>query len=183
VAGLLLAAGAGRRFGEPKALAHGGAWLRHGVAVLAAGGCDPVRVVLGARAADAAKLLVDPAVAVTADGWRRGMSASLAAGLHAASRLHPEPAAVLVHLVDLPDVGAEVITRLVAACDGPDALARAVYGGRPGHPVLLGRTHWPAIVAALHGDAGAREWLAGREDVGAVECSDLASGRDVDSAK
>ena len=46
--GIVLAAGAGRRFGMPKVLAEDGAWLRAAVAALDAGGCRPVYVVLGA---------------------------------------------------------------------------------------------------------------------------------------
>ena len=180
MAGLLLAAGAGRRFGQPKALAHGGLWLRRSVDVLVEGGCEPVRVVLGARAREAVRLLADPAVAVIADGWREGMSASLKTGLGAVAGLRPAPDAVLVHLVDLPDVTAEVVARLVKGGGGQGALARATYRGRPGHPVLLGRAHWAGIAAAAEGDAGAKGWLAGRPDVVEVECSDLAAGRDVD---
>lgn len=180
VAGLLLAAGAGRRFGGPKALAGDGLWLRRAVAALVEGGCYPVRVVLGARAEDAARLLPDPELAVIAQDWQRGMSASLRAGLRAFGGLRPEPDAVLVHLVDLPDVTAEVVARLVAGATGPSVLARAVYQGKPGHPVLIGRAHWRDVAAAVSGDAGARVWLDGRGDVVRVECSDLAGGADVD---
>ncbi len=48
VVGVLLAAGAGRRYGSPKVLAHGGAWLQAAVTALAEGGCAQVLVVLGA---------------------------------------------------------------------------------------------------------------------------------------
>ena len=48
VAGELLAAGAGTRFGMPKVLAEQGQWLRHAVHALSAGGCDDIVVVLGA---------------------------------------------------------------------------------------------------------------------------------------
>lgn len=184
VAGLLLAAGAGRRFGGPKALVEGGRWLRQSLDALVEGGCEPVRVVLGAEAGRARGLLADPSVAVVAEDWERGMSASLRAGLHAALGLRPEPDAVLVHLVDLPDVSAAVIARVIARvlarATGPETLARATYAGRPGHPVLLGRAHWPDIVAAVTGDAGARDWLRDRDDVMLVECADLAAGWDVD---
>ena len=49
----------------------------------------------------------------------------------------------------------------------------------PGHPVLLGRDHWAGVAATATGDAGARDYLRGR-DVTLVECGDLATGRDVD---
>jgi CTP:molybdopterin cytidylyltransferase MocA len=63
--------------------------------------------------------------------------------------------------------------------EGDEALARASYHGRPGHPVVIGRAHWSAVAAGASGDAGARDYLAGRDTV-LVECGDLASGHDVD---
>jgi nicotine blue oxidoreductase len=63
---------------------------------------------------------------------------------------------------------------------GPRALARATYAGKPGHPVLFGRAWWPELAASLHGDRGARDFLAGRSDLVGVECGDIATGRDVD---
>ena len=59
-------------------------------------------------------------------------------------------------------------------------LARAAYGGVPGHPVLLGRDHWPGVLESAQGDQGARSYLA-RHEVELIECGDLATGRDVDS--
>jgi CTP:molybdopterin cytidylyltransferase MocA len=177
--GLLLAAGAGRRMGGPKALvrdADGTSWLARAVAALADGGCDGVTVVLGA-AADEARDLVPAGVAVVVAGdWAEGMGASLRAGLAA---LPPEADAALVSLVDLPDVGADVVARVLAAAAGPASLARAAYDGTPGHPVLLGRDHWAGVAASATGDRGARDHLAAR-DVELVECGDLATGRDVD---
>ena len=182
VRGLLLAAGAGTRMGMPKALVRddtGEPWLTRSVAVLRAGGCASVTVVLGASADDAAALLADdPELEIVrcAD-WASGMGASLAAGLTALGASDAGTAA-LVHLVDLPDVTAAVVARVL----GTDAdLARASYDGRPGHPVLLGRAHWAPVVDAAAGDRGARDYLAAhREEVVLVECGDLATGVDVD---
>jgi CTP:molybdopterin cytidylyltransferase MocA len=180
IAGLLLAAGAGRRYGMPKALVGDGAWLRSAVGALTDGGCDPVLVVLGAAADRAAPLVPDTAGTVLAPDWAEGMGASLRTGLDAlAGTAGPQVQAALVHLVDLPDVDVSVIRRL-GALAGPTVVARAVFEGRPGHPVLLGRRHWADIVASASGDRGARDWLAARPDLVPVDCSDLAGGLDVD---
>ncbi|GAB2975100.1 nucleotidyltransferase family protein [Amycolatopsis acidiphila] len=177
-AGLLLAAGAGRRFGRPKALVEldGEPLVRRALRVLADGGCAPVRVVLGAQAEDALKLLPDPSLAVFAEDWETGMGASLRAGLRAL----PEADAVLVHLVDLPRVDARVIARL-AALASPDAVVRAAYDGVPGHPVLFGRKWWAEVADSASGDRGARDWLRTRDDLRLVECADIGSGFDVDT--
>ena len=185
VAGLLLAAGAGRRMGLPKGLvrdADGTPWVARSVQALAAGGCHPVVVVVGARADEVAALVPPSAVTVTAVGWAEGMGASLRSGLDVlAGRAGPEVVAVIVGLVDTPGVTPAVVVRLTArAADrGPSGLARAAYDGVPGHPVVLGRDHWTAVAGEARGDAGARAYLSTRA-VDLVECSDVGDGRDVD---
>jgi nicotine blue oxidoreductase len=180
VAGLLLAAGAGRRFGGPKALAElgGQPLVLRALATLSAAGCHPIRVVLGAAAEQVRALLTEPGQAVFAEDWETGMGASLKAGLAALDH-STGPVAALVHLVDLPWVGADVLAR-VAAGATTDTVARAAYDGVPGHPVLLGRRWWAEIAETAQGDRGARDWLAGRPDLELIECGDLGSGRDVD---
>jgi CTP:molybdopterin cytidylyltransferase MocA len=180
IAGLLLAAGAGRRYGMPKALVDGGAWIRRAVTALTDGGCDQVLVVVGAQADEVIPLVPDSAGTVVAADWAEGMGASLRAGLAELGRTAaPQVNAALVHLVDLPDVDASVVRRL-AALASPSVVARAGFDSQPGHPVLLGRQHWTDIVSCAQGDRGARDWLAGRSDLIVVDCSDLASGVDVD---
>lgn len=184
--GLLLAAGAGRRFGAPKGLLadpDGTAWVQRAVRALADGGCAPVLVVLGAEADLVARLVPVGAEVVRAEDWAEGMGASLRAGLQAALASVPGPVAALVALVDMPGVGADVVQRMLQQTRSPGAeqvLARAGYRGLPGHPVLLGRAHWPGVIAAAAGDRGARDYLAGR-DVALVECADVGDGRDVDT--
>ena len=167
--------------GRPKALVvgdDGTPWLHASLQRLQDGGCRSVTVVLGAAAAEATTLLdgSDAQVVVAAD-WAEGMSASLRTGL---ASLDPAADAALVTLVDLPDVTADVIGRVVAAATGPDVLARAAYDGTPGHPVLIGRHHWAGVIATASGDQGARDYLKPREVV-LVECGDLATGQDVDT--
>ncbi|MGF9756067.1 NTP transferase domain-containing protein [Microvirga sp. 0TCS3.31] len=176
--GLLLAAGEGRRFGGPKALARdddGTSWLLRAVQALRP--CSEIIVVLGAEAERAAALLPMSVARIRADDWAEGMGASLRAGLTALAPTDHDTA--LVSLVDLPDVDAAVVARVVAASHGRGDLARAAYDGVPGHPVLLGRDHWAGVVASATGDRGARDYLAAH-DVDLVECGDLATGADVD---
>lgn len=183
--GLLLAAGAGRRMGQPKALVsdESGPWLTRAVEALQQGGCEEVVVVLGASADEARPLLDASAVTiVVAEDWHDGMGASLAAGLgHVLHRRATTPASrCLVTLVDLPDVGPDVVRRMLREPDESSVLARATYDGAPGHPVLLGRDHWGEVLATSRGDKGARDYLASHP-VTAVECGDLATGADVDT--
>ena len=172
--GLLLAAGAGRRMGRPKALVEG--WLARAVESLA--DCDHVVVVLGAAADEARPLLDahDVTIVVAAD-WDEGMGVSLRTGLQHVQ--HGEATRCVVTLVDLPDVTAPVVRRLLDLPDDEDVLARATYDGTPGHPVLLGRSHWSGVVETATGDRGARDYLAAHP-VTPVECGDLATGEDVD---
>jgi CTP:molybdopterin cytidylyltransferase MocA len=185
-AGLLLAAGAGRRMGRPKALVElaGEPLVTRALRALREGGCAPLVVVLGAAAEQVTPLLPPDAHAVVAPDWAEGMGASLRAGLAAlAGHAGPDaPPAALVHLVDLPGVGAPAVARLAALAGvGPSVLARAGYHGVPGHPVLLGRAHWAEVAAAAHGDAGARGYLARHPRLRLVECADLADPTDVDT--
>ena len=173
VAGVLLAAGPGTRYGMPKVLAEDGRWLRACVAALTAGGCDDVVVVLGAAVVD----VPAPARVVVAEDWERGLSASVRAGINAV-----DASFAVLHAVDTPDVGADVVRRVLdAAQSSASGLARAHYAGRPGHPVVIARRHWPDLLAGLDGDQGARPFLSGRTDVVAVDCVDLASGQDIDT--
>jgi CTP:molybdopterin cytidylyltransferase MocA len=181
IAGLVLAAGGGSRYGTPKALVRlrGRLLVERAVDLLAAGGCDPVLVVLGAAADEvlAAARLPETAVVVRNPDWPTGMGSSLRVGLAA---VPAQADAVVVTLVDTPGLGPESVRRLVAAA-GPVDAAQATYGGRPGHPVLLGRTVITEVAAAATGDRGAGPWLAAHpERVRLVACDGTGDPRDVD---
>ena len=190
IAGLVLAAGAGRRMGRPKALvrvpADGPTLLETALGRLWAAGCTRLVVVTGAAGEDVGALAAEFGAGVAhARDWEEGMGASLRCGLtHLQSTSVPDGGAdiALVTLVDLPDVTAEVMTRLLAAArgEGRQALVRAAYQGVPGHPVAVGRAHWPGIRSTATGDRGARDYL-GSTPHQVVECGDLATGRDVDT--
>ncbi len=168
--------------GGPKALLRddsGAAFVTRAVAVLRDGGCDGVTVVVGAAAGEVRGLLGPEVAVVVAEDWATGMGASLRAGLADPSLTGAD--AVVVSLVDLPDVGADVVRRLLGTVPPvPGALARSTYDGMPGHPVLIGRDHWAGVAATAEGDSGARAYLRAHPPE-LVECGDLATGRDTDT--
>lgn len=168
-AGLVLAAGGGRRFGGPKApyVHEGERLVDRAVRVLHEAGCDPVVVVLGAWVGDVAGADV-----VVNEDWPEGMGSSLRRGLAA---LGDADRAVLT-LVDLPGLTPAAVAR-VRAVTGP--LVQATYDGRRGHPVVLGREHWDGVVELAVGDRGARDYLSGNT-VELVEVGDVATGDDLD---
>ncbi|MET8547716.1 nucleotidyltransferase family protein [Micromonospora zamorensis] len=178
-AGLLLAAGAGRRYGRPKALVEldGVPLVRRGITLLGDGGCAPVHVVLGAGADEVPDL--PGAVPVRHDGWPEGLGSSLRRGL--ASLPADVPAAVVV-LVDQPLLSPVAVRRVRAAYAGGALVAVATYAGRPGHPVLLARATWPLLDRYAVGDRGARDLLRDRPDlVVEVPCDDVGAPLDVDT--
>jgi CTP:molybdopterin cytidylyltransferase MocA len=172
-AGLVLAAGEGRRFGGPKAPYEldGERLVDRAVRCLREGGCHPVAVVLGAWVGD-----VPDATVVINEDWSEGMGSSLRAGL-AALRGQDAERDVVVSLVDLPGLTPEAVRRIVET-DAP--LVIATFEGRRGHPVRMGATHLPAIIESAHGDHGARDYLRDRDDIVFVEIGDIAGGEDLD---
>jgi CTP:molybdopterin cytidylyltransferase MocA len=180
VAGLVLAAGGGRRYGMPKALVayRGRLLVQRAADTLRDAGCAEILVVLGAEAERVRSAAPDlPAVAVNAD-WASGMGSSLRVGLEALARGTAEAAVVL--LVDMPGVTHEAVRRVMTYA-GAEALVMGGYDGRRGHPVLLGRSHWAGVAATAVGDKGARDYLrAHAGEVRVVEVGDVAADRDID---
>jgi nicotine blue oxidoreductase len=180
VAGVVLAGGAGVRFGGPKALARldGERLVDRAVRTLRDGGCDPLVVVEGA----AALAPVDAEV-VPNPAWSQGMGSSLRAALTALAPRAGVRAVVLL-LVDTPWVGPVPVRRVVEryrAAGEPCLAVQASYDGVPGHPVLLDRRTWPEVDRLATGDQGARGWLRTHRDaVRLVDCTGAGDPRDVD---
>ncbi|MFE7855213.1 NTP transferase domain-containing protein [Streptomyces sp. NPDC057403] len=183
-AGLLLAAGGGRRLGgRPKALLEhrGRPLVEYAVGVLRAAGCARVHVVLGARADEVRRRAeLGGCVVVENPAWEEGMGSSLRAGLDSLAGTGAR--AALVSLVDQPGIGVEAVRRVLAAYQDDGSLASAAYDGVRGHPVLLGAAHWAGIAESASGDRGARAYLrAHREAIRLVECGDVARPYDIDT--
>ena len=182
IAGIVIAAGGGRRVGGPEALLLRGdtTLVDQAVELVVEAGCEPVVVVLGAAAnlvrttasLDGAKVLVNKA-------WGTGLGSSLRMGLESLGEDAAEAAVVMP--VDMPGVTVEAVRR-VAALPYPDALVCATYGGLRNYPMLFGRRHWAGISTLAKADVGARPYLlAHKDEIVDISCDAVADGARVDS--
>jgi molybdenum cofactor cytidylyltransferase len=175
IAGLVLAAGDGSRFSASEskllALLDGRPLVEHAVrAACAVDSLERVVVVVGAWSDEVLKRVdFGRAEPVVCGDWSDGQSASLRCGVRALGSVEK----VIVTLGDQPLVSPELIARFLTE----PGRTRAVFGGRPGHPVVLGPAELEAV-AGLTGDRGARELLKGGRR---IECSDIGFGLDVDT--
>lgn len=191
VAGLVLAAGEGKRLGlGTKALLpfHGRPLLEHVLAQLTAGGCAPLTVVLGAEAGRVRRTAeLGAAKVVVNSGWASGLGSSFRFGVDAAAAAAPEAGYLLVALTDQPGIRAAVVARLlrhrtpgritVPLYRRPDSAALV-----PGHPLVFDLGLARQAAAEARGDAGARSFLAANPHLlDTVDCSGLGDGRDVDT--
>jgi molybdenum cofactor cytidylyltransferase len=182
IAGVVLAAGGATRFGGAKQLADldGRPLLEHAIrSIESVPAIERVVVVLGARAEEIrARVDFGATEVVVCEDWESGQSASLKTGIAA---IAGDADAAVITLGDMPRVTPQVIARFaeIAAEHGPDARARAVYDGVPGHPVVLGSDHF-AAVATIEGDIGARDLLRSI-GVQRIECAHLSSAVDIDT--
>jgi CTP:molybdopterin cytidylyltransferase MocA len=163
--GIVLAAGAGRRFGGGKLSTEvdGRALVRWSVDAALGAGLDEVAVVTGAE--DVAALLPAGVTVLANPRWNEGQATSLQVAVaHADAQGHD---AVVVGLGDSPFVGEEAWRR-VAAADGP--IVSAEFDGRRRPPVRLAREVWALLPTS--GDEGARALMRDRPDlVSAVPCA------------
>jgi CTP:molybdopterin cytidylyltransferase MocA len=179
VGGLVLAAGEGSRFGATKQLAPlwGRPLLSYAVrAMLGVPELSPVVVVLG-HDADAIRREVDfeGAEVVVCEDWRNGQAASVRAGLAALGSVD----GAVITLGDQPFITSQVIAAVLEQAGGGHDAVRATYGGRPGHPVYLGRELLDRA-GELDGDVGFRE-LLDSDRVLPFEAEHLCDPMDIDT--
>lgn len=181
---LLLAGGAGRRFGANqrggKLLADlGGAPVIRRVAErVAEARFAEMVVVAGAEEASLCSALEGLACRfVDATDWAEGMAASLRAGIAA---LAPDAAGVCVFLGDMPLVPVGLCAELIKAAEAAGYAARPRCNGKPGHPVAFTRAGF-ADLMALEGDKGATALLACRTDVAYLDTADRGVLLDIDT--
>jgi CTP:molybdopterin cytidylyltransferase MocA len=176
ITGIVLAAGAGRRLGRPKAdvVLGGQRLVDRAVATLLSGGCAEVLAVLRPDQAAAA----DARTVVNSEP-DRGMGSSLCCAL---AELRPDSGACVVLLVDLvgvrPDEVAAVIERHRAGAE----IVAVRRSGRRSHPVLVGRPWYAELAAAAVGDQGGRDFFDRHaNDTSFVDYPDPIS--DIDTAE
>ena len=182
VCAILLAAGAGSRFGGDKLLApyNGRPLIEAVLANLSGAPVDETVVVVGEDAERLREVCEPYAVRVVENpDWARGQSTSVRAGLAACGA---DMRAAVVLLADQPQVGSGAVERLVESFERGAKVAVATYGGKPRNPVLFSREVWPALLRELFGDEGARSFLRGHpEVVEHVACDGVGDPADVDT--
>jgi CTP:molybdopterin cytidylyltransferase MocA len=148
VIGIVLAAGASRRMGTPKALA------RVGTRTFIAGTLEALQstalriVVVAPPHAEAIRreLRGDSLLTVENPAPERGMLSSLQVGLAAAP---PGTRAAVVSLIDHPRVRPETVAALIGAWQSRSAaVVRPRFGGRGGHPFVIDRALFEPLLAA-----------------------------------
>jgi CTP:molybdopterin cytidylyltransferase MocA len=168
IAGLVLAAGEGKRFGGLKQLERLGPRLLMEYAVesmLDVDLIERVAVTLGAGADEIVRTAdLEGAEVVMVADWREGVAASLRAGF---AELVGTADAIVVVPADRPLISAPMITRVIEAWDGIAPAAQATHDGAPGYPLLLA-SGLDAAVASLAGER-APDSIAGLNPV-PVEC-------------
>jgi CTP:molybdopterin cytidylyltransferase MocA len=184
VSAILLAAGAGRRFGGGKLLAklNDMPLVERVLVALEASPVDETVVVVGADAKRTREACEPYGVRIVENpDWAQGQSTSVKVGLRS---LGPQARAAVVLLADQPLVGPGAMGRLVEAFERGAKVAVATYGGQPRNPVLFSREVWPLLEAELSGDEGARPFLRRHQElVTRVPCDEVGDPADVDTAE
>jgi molybdenum cofactor cytidylyltransferase len=179
IVGILLAAGAGRRFGAdklvhrlddgtPMALAS----ARRLTAVL-----DDVVAVVADSRSEVAKLLDGAGLSTVVNPLAgAGMGTSIACGVAA----RPGAQAWIIALGDMPYVPESAVRAVVERLSGGADIVAPHYRGQRGHPVGFSRRHAPALMR-LRGDEGARAVLTQhRQSLELIEVQDPGVVLDID---
>jgi CTP:molybdopterin cytidylyltransferase MocA len=182
ISAILLAAGAGSRFGGGKLLAEldGRPLIEHTLAALREAPVDDVVAVISPDADRLREVCGSYEVRIVENPeWAKGQSTSVKAGIRA---MGPEARAAVVMLGDQPLVGPEAMRRLVAAFENGARMAVATYGGKRRNPALFSRELWPLLLEELSGDEGARRFMRHHGDlVVEISCDEAGNPADVDT--
>lgn len=172
---LILAAGASRRMGKPKALLPWGKQtvLRHLLTEVQGSGPGEILLVTGAHR-EAIESEIPDGTAHTCHNpdWEQGMGVSLATGVRTLEHLFPDAGAALVMLVDQPLVTGAYLRMLRKEHQAyPDFLIASGYGGFAGVPAVFPKNFWAAL-KGLSADRGAKGLIQAHKD----QCRVLEAG-------
>jgi molybdenum cofactor cytidylyltransferase len=160
IAAIVLAGGRSSRMGPGNKLLEpiaGKPIVAHVAGAALKSGADPVIVVTGFDAPRVAVALGELSVTIVHNAaFDDGLSSSLKAGL---SALPPDSDGALILLGDMPAIEGSVLSALMAAFTGRDAICVPVQDGRRGNPVLWGAAYFDEIMR-LSGDVGAKSLMA-----------------------
>jgi molybdenum cofactor cytidylyltransferase len=179
---IVLAAGAGTRFGGGKLLAdwRGRPLVLAAVETALAAPVEAVIVVLGCEAKRVAKVLAGVTDArlrlVVADDWADGLSASLRAGV---ANLPADSAGFLLFLGDMPLIPPDLPPKVLAALENGAPAVQPLHGETPAHPVGFSAALYGEL-SRLSGDAGAGALLRARPDVVRLSCGEVGAVFDID---
>jgi molybdenum cofactor cytidylyltransferase len=154
----ILAAGASKRMGQPKALVpfQGSTFVEHLIAATRHARVGITRVVLGAGAEGIrGRLAIDPGWIVVNGDWPKGQLSSI----HAALRSLPAGGTegILVCPVDHPLISPHLVAALIAVFDSSGKMiVLPKFGGRRGHPVIFHAALYAELLAAP-AEVGARQ--------------------------
>jgi len=177
--GILLAGGASRRFGQDKLL-----HCMPGGTPMALASAHALKAALPrifAVVRQDNKPLIDLFAAnnieiVIAGQARKGMGASLAAGVAAAA----EASGWLIALADMPFIRPQTIAGVADALCRGAPIAAPSYQGQRGHPVGFSK-RFSSKLCQLHGDEGARRILQNyAAELVLVDCNDPGILMDID---
>jgi molybdenum cofactor cytidylyltransferase len=178
-AAILLAAGAGSRFGGEKLLhplEDGVAIAAHAARNLLAATPDVVAVVRWGDFPLYDMLEQEGCQVTMFQDAARGMGASLAHGVSQARDAH----GWVIALADMPRVLPATTSKIIAALDGGALIAAPECRGERGHPVGFGAALREELLA-LDGDRGARAVVERhREALKLIECDDPGTLYDID---
>ncbi len=184
VAGIILAAGESKRFGQPKQLLdwHGKPFVRQVAETALAAGLSPVVVVTGANAEQVEDAVQDLPVSIVRNAdWPSGQASSVRVGLADLSQPHPASGhppllsptgrekgrdgegkkevgvgAAIFLLADQPQVTQTVLQALVERHSlGLSPIVAPQVQGQRANPVLFDRVTFPDLMS-LSGDSGGR---------------------------
>jgi molybdenum cofactor cytidylyltransferase len=167
VSTLILAAGASRRMGKPKALLPWGATtvLKHLLDIAESAGSGKILVVTGSHREELESALASTGVATHYNPhWENGMGASLASGIEAVEQRFPEAGAVLVLLADQPLVTTSYLGEIRKEhLEHPGCIIASDYGSFAGVPALFPKGFWNSL-KGLSSEKGARNLIASNRE-------------------